>query len=62
MEQEELASDTKLQYISSGFEALLRDKYCIVENCQYAIFKIVEKLNTSVYVWKRFTEVNLGEP
>lgn len=54
MEQEELASDTKLQYISSGFEALLRDKYCIVENCQYAISKMVEKLNTSVCVWRRF--------
>lgn len=54
MEQEELASDTKLQYISSGFEALLREKYCIVEDCQYSGFKVVEEFAFSVYVWKRF--------
>lgn len=47
-------SDTKLQYISSGFEPLLREKYCIVEDCQYAVFKMVEELTASVYIWKRF--------
>lgn len=38
MEQEEillpkeLVSDTKLQYTFLGFEALLREKYCVVED------------------------------
>ena len=62
MEQEEIVSDTKLQYISSGFAALLRGKYCIVEDCQYAVWRWWRNCTPQYMFGRDFTEPNLEEP